>query len=119
MTNRANQQLDRLKHVGVIHRADVLVDLVALGLDAVEIGWVVHHLFGVPMGEAVHLAEVLLQHQGGPPHSETDAQDEEVGGTSASGEEQVHGNLGEGPDSTTLDRLDPILVLSGFGTRPR
>lgn len=62
MTDRANLYIDRLlkrRDEGV--RMDCeskAVELRQEGLDPVEAGWVLHHVFGRPMGEAVHLATI-------------------------------------------------------------
>lgn len=62
MTERAKQHLQRLRGRPEVQRArgceETSVDLRQRGLDPVEVGWIVHHLFGRSMGEAVHLATV-------------------------------------------------------------
>lgn len=67
MTQRANDCIDALKsrHADSPLFRDTLIEtLLAQGFSPTEIGWVVHHVLGTSMPEAVHLASVRASQNG-------------------------------------------------------
>ncbi len=61
MTERSEREICRLQEEGTegASASVVAVDLTAKGFRVLEVGWVLRHVFGISMPEAVHLAKTV------------------------------------------------------------